>query len=229
MSIHFIKEIIALKPTYKIKLYRSPLFKIILSVGLITTIVRVFLWLYFIRNYAAEGNSIYDVFFPPEDIFNLSVPTGFMNIVQFILTVVFSLAWIYILVSAIFVNKITVCDEYIKIRYAPRLYGKVINKDNIRMFVPVKSSELSFGQKLLNFNFAREHLYKIVCYNYEFIITCNDTEPLNRLIREIDIARANKTTKEITDENKISDWAAFFSLFIIAVYILDLIRAAILF
>lgn len=221
------KERIALKASYKIKLYHSPLFKMIVGAALLITIAYIVFLGYTVFSHFSSGGTFYEFFFPESDLFHLEFPIGVRNIIDFVIAAVLSVLWAHILFRDTFFNKIVVYDEYIKIHYAPRLYNRYILKENIRAFVPVKSEELTLTQRLLNLSFSRSDLYKIVCYNKEFIVACKDKERLAQLQREIDAARANKTDEEISDGNKISDWVLMYTIFIAIAFALDYIRTLI--
>lgn len=213
-----------MKSKYKIQLYHSPLFKIVVGVLLLITVARLVALGYIVFTHFSSGGTFYEFFFPQSDLFGLAIPTGIRNLVDFVLSIVLSVLWAFILFHAAFLHKMIVDDEYLKIHYAPRLFNRYILKKNIQRFAPVKSEVLTFGQKLLNLNFSHDDLYEIVCYNKRFIVACKDKSQLERLQNEIDAARAANTDAGVVEEQKITDWWLMYTIFVVIVYILDYAR-----
>lgn len=210
-----------MKPTYKIKLYRSSFFIIIVGALFLIEVVRLIALGYIVFTHFSSGGTFYEFFFPQSDLFGLAIPTGVRNLVDFVLSIVLSALWAFILFHAAFLHKMIVDNEYVKIHYAPRLFNRYILKKNIRRFAPIKSEDLTFWEKLLNLSFSHRNLYEIVCYNKRFIVACKDKVQIEQLQNEIDTARAANTDAEITDEHKISDWWLMYTIFVVIVYILD--------
>lgn len=140
---------------------------------------------YLTYRYFSEGNTFYALFFQQSVLFRtVEVPMGFIAILEYILFYIFGIAIAYTTILILCGNRILVYDDYIKICFPPRSFQRIIYKKNIKLIAPANANEVTFFEKLFNFNFYKKHLYKIFYYDYVFIITCKD-EQLNRLIQEI--------------------------------------------
>lgn len=173
-----------MKRVYKVKLYRSPILKTILGVILVIDLLYIICATYLTYRYFSEGNTFYALFFQQSVLFRtVEVPMGFIAILEYILFYVFGIAIAYTAILILCGNRILVYDDYIEICFPPRSFRRIIYKKNIKLIAPANANEVTFFEKLFNFNFYKKNLYKIFYYDYVFIITCKD-EQLNRLIQE---------------------------------------------
>ena len=175
-----------MKKLFSVKLYRSPLYKIIQALilfysvcgaGFLSTVILFNLF---------NGLSLYEMFYEGysksllwKDGFVL---IGTYDLVVWLFSIVFYLVISIISFMSLVNNKIVVFDDYIKIRFAPRYLNTVVNIKNITDISPVEPEEVSVSQRILNFNFSKKYLYKITTkYKQNIIISCSDEVNLNKL------------------------------------------------
>ncbi|MBR5203342.1 MAG: hypothetical protein IKW45_08760 [Clostridia bacterium] len=175
-----------MKKLFSVKLYRSPLYKIIQALilfysvcgaGFLSTVILFNLF---------NGLSLYEMFYEGysksllwKDGFVL---IGTYDLIVWLFSIVFYLVISIISFMSLVNNKIVVFDDYIKIRFAPRYLNTVVNIKNITDISLVELEEVSVSQRILNFNFSKKYLYKITTkYKQNIIISCSDEANLNKL------------------------------------------------
>ena len=183
---------------YKIKLYRTPKFKIIHFIFLLIllTIISVNIF-----NLVYTGFSEY--FFPQKSFSNIysdiAFPLGILFLVEYFLNLVINLFIVYLLFLSIFVNHISVKKDQLFVLFSPRLFFRQYKCD-ISAIMPVKVDELSWFYRILNYNLGKEFLYKFICYDTEFIVSCKDEEHMKMLMEDIN-SRHNSTENDEENES----------------------------
>lgn len=175
-----------MKKQFSIKLYRSPLYKIIQALVFLISVFYTFILLAVILINLFNGVSLYEMFYEGysksliwRDGFVL---IGTYDLIVWIFSIIFYLVISIISLMSLINNKILVFDDHIKIRFAPRYLNKVVNIKNITDISPVEREEIPVSQRILNFNFSKKYLYKITTkYKQNIIISCSDKANLNKL------------------------------------------------
>lgn len=177
---------IIMKKLFNVKLYRSPLYKIIQAlIFLISAFGTVILMSAILIN-LFNGVSFYEMFYEGYSK-SLLWKDGFVligthDLIEWIFSIIFYLIISIISLMSLVNNKIIVFDDHIKICYAPRYLNKVVNIKNITDISPIKSEEITLVQKILNFNFSKKNLYKITTkYQQTIIVSCADDANLEKL------------------------------------------------
>ena len=175
-----------MKKLFSVKLYRSPLYKIIQALILFYSVCGAGFFSTVILFNLFNGVSLYEMFYEGysksllwKDGFVL---IGTYDLIVWLFSIVFSFVLSIISFMSLVNNKIVVFDDYIKIRFAPRYLNAVVNIKNITVISPVEPEEVSVSQRILNFNFSKKYLYKITTkYKQNIIISCSDEANLNKL------------------------------------------------
>ena len=175
-----------MKKLFNIKLYRSPLYKIIQALIFFYSVFGAGLFLAVILINLFNGVSLYEIFY---EGYSKSViwGDGFVligtyDLIVWIFSIIFYLVISIISLMSLINNKIVVFDDYIKIRFAPRYLNTVVNIKNITDISSVEREDISVWQRILNFNFSKKYLYKITTkYKQTIIISCTDDVNLNKL------------------------------------------------
>lgn len=171
-----------LKYSYNIRLHRTLLFRIICFLLLILTAVQLVLLIYDLIHYG-----FYDYFFGYVNdpfIGGMAYPLGVAYIFEYALTVLLDVFFLYILFLGTFMNKIKVRQNDILLFFAPCIFYRIY-KANIHSIEPVDYSSLSVTDKIFSFNFSKESLYRITCYDTDFVICSKDSEGMKKLMEEI--------------------------------------------
>ena len=180
-----------MKKQFSIKLYRSPLYKIIQVLIFFYSVFGAGLFLTVILINLFNGVSLYEMFYEGYSK-SLIWGDGFVligtyDLIVWIFSIIFYLVISIISFMSLINNKIAVFDDHIKIRFAPRYLNKVVNIKNITDISYVEPEEISVSQKILNFNFSKKYLCKITTkYKQCIIISCSDDVNLNKLKEIID-------------------------------------------
>lgn len=175
-----------MKKQFSIKLYRSPLYKIIQVLIFFYSVFGAGLFLTVILINLFNGVSLYEMFYEGYSK-SLIWGDGFVligtyDLIVWIFSIIFYLVISIISFMSLINNKIAVFDDHIKIRFAPRYLNKVVNIKNITGISPVEREEIPVSQRFLNFNFSKKYLYKITTkYKQCIIISCSDEANLNQL------------------------------------------------
>lgn len=183
---------------YKIKLYRSPLFKLIHLAIFIFELIWVVGVVLILCNV-----SFRDIFYLPAETTDLFMETiigpmqhGVWLIKDIILTAV-DLVWrilvIILIFFSLFCNKIIVENDILKVRFSPRL--KKVYKSDISRIEKINSDDYPWYKKLFSYVFGKKHMYKFTCYNKEFVVTSKDDDGMAQLMYEIN-AMGNKTQED---------------------------------
>lgn len=181
MYITNIRGINELKHSYKIKLYRSPLFRILCFVLMIMTLAQLSFFIYELAHYG-----FHDYFFGNVQSFlgGVAYPMGVIYIIEYVLTVVLDVFFLYILFLGAFMNEIKVRKDDVFMLFPPRIFYRIY-KVNIHSIEPVECSSLSVIDRIFSFNFAKGSLYKVTCYDTDFVICSKDSENIQKLAAEI--------------------------------------------
>lgn len=175
-----------MKKLFSVKLYRSPLYKIIQALILFYSVCgAVFLSTVILFN-LFNGVSFYEMFYEGysksllwKDGFVL---IGTYDLFVWIFSIIFYLVISIISFLSLVNNKIVVFDDHIKIHFAPRYLNKVVNIKNINGVSSIEREEIPVSQRIANFNFSKKYLYKITTkYKQNIIISCSDEANLNKL------------------------------------------------
>ncbi len=175
-----------MKKLFSVKLYRSPLYKIIQTLILFYSVCGAVFFSTVILFNLFNGVSLYEMFYEGysksllwKDGFVL---IGTYDLIVWIFSIIFYLVISIISLMSLINNKILVFDDHIKIRFAPRYLNKVVNIKNITDISAIESEEISVWQRIINFNFSKKYLYKITTkYKQTIIISCADEANLNKL------------------------------------------------
>lgn len=181
MYTNLIRGIKELKHSYNIRLYRSVKFRIFSFVLFILTFARVTLLICdliqtgFTSYFFGESN-----FLLREVIF----PLGIRNIFYYVATVVLDVFFIFILFLCTFNNKIYVKENHILLFFPPRIFFRIY-KNDIHSIEPININSVSKFERTISWNFSKDALYKIICYDTEFLICSKDTEGMQKLMVDI--------------------------------------------
>lgn len=175
-----------MKKLFNVKLYRSPLYKIIQALIFLISVFGTVILMSAILINLFNGVSFYEMFYEGYSK-SLLWKDGFVligthDLIEWSFSIIFYLIISIISLMSLVNNKIIVFDDHIKIRYAPRYLNKVVNIKNITDISPIKSEEITLVQKILNFNFSKKNLYKITTkYQQTIIVSCADDANLEKL------------------------------------------------
>lgn len=208
------------KQFYSIKLYRSPLFKIVHFILFLCTLLLLADIIYFfcILDFSKPSVSV------PEFLSGIEVDySGYYLRIVFraLENLVFSIWYIFLLFifgKALFFNCITVYDNYLFMHFAPRLFFKEC-KVNIHSIERVSVEDISFWRRLCSYNFEKKHLYKFICYNTEYVVSCKDEAGMEKLMAEIN----TQNNPLESDEPDYKPWKLQKDEIIVLLFILDYI------
>ncbi len=171
-----------MRRSYNICLYRTVVFRIICFLSLVFTAVQLVLLIYDIIRYGFN-----DYFFGDVNTFfigSVAYPLGVAYIFQYALTVLLDIFFLYILFLGAFMNKIKVRQNDILLFFAPCIFYRIYKAD-IHSVEPADSISVSKIDRLFSFNFSKESLYKVTCYDKNFVICSKDSEGMQKLMEEI--------------------------------------------
>lgn len=138
--------------------------------------------------YGLVQTGAYDYFFGEieSDIFlrDVAFPLGIANIFEYVLTVLWDIFLLYISFLGAFLNKIKVRQDDIWIFFPPRLFYRIY-KTNIHSIQEIDYNSLSKVDRLINWNFSKDPLYKVICYDTEFVICSKDSGGMQKLMSDI--------------------------------------------
>lgn len=183
---HAIKEIRVSMKLCSIRLYRSPLFKIVHFILFLCTLFLLAEILYFfcILDFSKPSASV------PEFLSGIEVDYTryyfrlIFRTVENLLLAIWYIFLLFIFGKALFFNRITVYDKYLFLHFAPRLFFKAY-KVNIHSIARISVEDVSFWRRLCSYNFEKEHLYKFTCYNTEYVVSSKDEAGMEKLMAEI--------------------------------------------
>ncbi|MBQ4572429.1 MAG: hypothetical protein IJA80_04045 [Clostridia bacterium] len=175
-----------MKKLFSVKLYRSYRYKVFQVLILLFSLLCVLYGLGFILINLFNDVSFYEMFYERyadsflfEDVYFFA---GTMDLIELIINILFYSVLVIVSFMSLVNNKIVVYNDYIKICFAPRYLNMVINTKNITEISAVEPEEISISQKVLNFNFSKKYLYKIVTKHQQcIIVSCFDEANLNKL------------------------------------------------
>lgn len=168
-----------MKHSYKINLYRSPLFRVLCFLLMLLTFVQLLLLIYNLIHYG-----FHDYFFGDFLLGSVAYPLGIVYIFEYVLTILLDVFFLYILFSGAFINEIKVRREDVLMFFPPRIFYRIY-KANIHSIEPVDYNSLSKIDRIFSFNFSKESLYKVTCYDTDFVICSKDSEGMQKLMAEI--------------------------------------------
>lgn len=174
-----IRGINELKHSYKINLYRSPLFRVLCFLLMLLTFVQLSLLIYNLIHYG-----FHDYFFGDFLLGSVAYLLGIVYIFEYVLTILLDVFFLYILFSGAFINKIKVRREDVLMFFPPRIFYRIY-KANIHSIEPVDYNSLSKIDRIFSFNFSKESLYKVTCYDTDFVICSKDSAGMKKLMAEI--------------------------------------------
>lgn len=170
-----------MKHSYNIRLYRTFKFRIIAFVLLLFTFTQLTILIYdlvqsgFTSYFFGESN-----FLLREMVF----PLGIRAIFCFAVTVVLNTFLIFILLLCVFGNKIYVKQDHVLLFFPPRIFSRIY-KCNIHSIEPIDLDSVSKFQRIISWNFSKDDLYRVICYDTEFLICSKDSENMQKLMADI--------------------------------------------
>lgn len=170
------------KQFYSIKLYRSPLFKIVHFILLLIIVL-----LLVDEAYSIWATGFYEYFFWRTDNVlskDLAIPAGVMDILFEGIYFVLYTFILFLLVKALFFNRITVYDKHLFMHFAPRFFFKKYKVD-VHSIERISANEAVLWKRICSYNFEKQHLYKFTCYNSVFYISSKDEAGMGKLMAEI--------------------------------------------
>lgn len=210
-----------MKNAYNIRLHRTHLFRIICFLLLIFTAVQLVLPIYDLIHYGFN-----DYFFGNTNdpfIGGMAYPLGVTYIFQYVLTVLLDVFFLYILFLGTFMNKIKVRQNDILLFFAPCIFYRIY-KANIHSIEPVAYSSLSVTDKIFSFNFSKESLYRITCYDTDFVICSKDSGGMQKLMAEINpMGNPRECDEEDFDPKKFTKREKII-IVTVAVVLLDIVQ-----
>lgn len=188
------------KQLYSIKLHRSAKFKVFHTLLFLLTLINLGLYLY-----ALISTGFFEYFFAGTKlgIDSMRFPIECLYLLEYILIVFLDIFLMFLLLLSLFMNKIFVYEKHITIFFAPRLFFRQY-KCNISAIKPVEAKDLTLLNKIFSYNISSEHLYKFVCFDTEYVVSCRD-EKINSLITEINaMQNPTETDEENYDLKKLT-------------------------
>lgn len=176
---------------FKVKLYRSPFYIMVHLIIVLVSLFSIFWGVGSILFNLLSGVTWHELFYKSYEnsLFfdDVAIIYGTIDSINFIFGIVFYVFVLIISMISLVGNKIVVYNEYIKIQFAPRYLKRYINLKNIIDIIPIQRDKISLFQRIANFNFSKNHLYKITTkHNETIIISCVDESNLERLKQQID-------------------------------------------
>lgn len=86
--------------------------------------------------------------------------------------------------TGIFFNRIFVRENAVWVFFAPRMFFRVWKPD-IHKIEKVTPEEVSNSERLKSLNFAKENVYRFVCYDMSFLVTTKDEDAMHTLMLDI--------------------------------------------
>lgn len=194
--------------SYIVKLYRSKTFKIvhgILAVLLLFSLIGVL----FITIRGIIDYGFYDYFFSADGLFlgsmkdDMAFPIGICSIITLIVEIALEIFLIYCLGNMIFNNKMLVSDKYIVVTFLPFRFFKVRNKSEIISISRITTDDISVIDRLVNYNFENKYLYRIKFRYFDYIISSDGEDGINKLTESIieSTAKSANNSEAIKDVN----------------------------
>lgn len=185
-----------MKHSYNIRLYRSPFFRIMCFIVFLCTLVQLIL-----LNYDIIHIGFYNYFFGYLEtnflLRDVSFLVGCADIFEYILTMLLGICFLVISFLGAFVNKIKVRHIDILMFFPPRIFYRIY-KTNIHSIEAIDYNSVSKIDRFFSFNFSKDSLYKITCYDTEFVICSKDDEGMKKLMSDIN---PRNNPRECDEEN----------------------------
>lgn len=86
--------------------------------------------------------------------------------------------------TGLFFNRIFVRENAVWVFFAPRMFFRVWRPD-IHKIEKVTPEEVSNAERLKSLNFAKENVYRFVCYDTSFLVTTKDEDAMRTLMLDI--------------------------------------------
>ena len=86
--------------------------------------------------------------------------------------------------TGLFFNRIFVRENAVWVFFAPRMFFRVWKPD-IHKIEKVTPEEVSNAERLKSLNFAKENVYRFVCYDTSFLVTTQDEDAMRTLMLDI--------------------------------------------
>lgn len=86
--------------------------------------------------------------------------------------------------TGLFFNRIFVRENAVWVFFAPRMFFRVWKPD-IHKIEKVTPEEVSNSEHLKSLNFAKENVYRFVCYDTSFLVTTQDEDAMRTLMLDI--------------------------------------------
>lgn len=110
-----------------------------------------------------------------------------MAIISGIGILIFALLGLFLLFlsfTGLFFNRIFVRENAVWVFFAPRMFFRVWKPD-IHKIEKVTPEEVSNAERLKSLNFAKENVYRFVCYDTSFLVTTQDEDAMRTLMLAI--------------------------------------------
>lgn len=165
--------------TYSIRLCRSWRFRLISAIVFLCVLAgfyffvfgmgRVFLLVVLLREDAPGGTNIL-----------MAVFCG----IGVLLLALFGLFLLFLSFTGLFFNRIFVRENAVWVFFTPRMFFRVWKPD-IHKIEKVAPDEVSNTERLKSLNFAKENVYRFVCYDTSFLVTTQDEDAMRILMLDI--------------------------------------------
>lgn len=97
---------------------------------------------------------------------------------------IFGIFLLFLSGTGLFFNRIFVRENAVWVFFAPRMFFRVWKPD-IHKIEKVTPEEVSNTERLKSLNFAKENVYRFVCYDTSFLVTTKDEDEMRTLMLDI--------------------------------------------
>lgn len=101
-----------------------------------------------------------------------------------LLLALFGIFLLFLSGAGLFFNRIFVRENAVWVFFAPRMFFRVWKPD-IHKIEKVTPEEVSNTERLKSLNFAKENVYRFVCYDTSFLVTTKDEDAMRTLMLDI--------------------------------------------